>query len=65
MNKHQVNGRIEQSTGKLKELAGKVVGNESLEAEGLAEQAKGKLQASYGDTKEKTKDTVKKAIDKL
>jgi uncharacterized protein YjbJ (UPF0337 family) len=65
MNKHQVSGRVDQSTGKIKELAGKLVGNENLEAEGLAEQAKGKLQASYGDTKEKAKDKVKKAIDSL
>lgn len=65
MNKHQVEGRVDQSTGKVKELAGKAVGNDRLQSEGLADQAKGKVQAGYGDTKENIKDGAKKAIDKL
>ncbi|RYX90871.1 MAG: CsbD family protein [Comamonadaceae bacterium] len=65
MNKHQVEGRVDQSTGKVKEIAGRVVGNERLEAEGQLDQAKGKAQATYGDTKESAKDKAKDAIDKL
>jgi len=65
MNKHQVEGRVDQAAGKTKEVAGRVVGNERLEAEGLADQAKGKLQSDYGDGKESVKDAAKKAIDKL
>ncbi len=65
MNKDQVKGRVEQSTGKLKEAAGQLVGNDRLEAEGKAEKIKGKVQAGYGDAKESAKDKVKKAIDKL
>ena len=65
MNKHQVEGRVDQAAGKLKEVAGRVVGNEELEAKGLADQAKGKVQSTYGDAKEDAKDSAKKVIDKL
>ena len=65
MNKDQVEGRMDQTTGKVKEIAGKVVGNEHLQGEGLADQAKGKVQAGYGDAKETVKDGISKAIDKL
>ena len=65
MNKDQIEGRIDQSMGKVKEAAGKLVGNEKLQAEGLSEQAKGKVQTVYGDTKEDAKDAAKRVIDKL
>jgi uncharacterized protein YjbJ (UPF0337 family) len=65
MNKHQVEGRVDQAKGKVKEVAGRVVGNESLEAEGLADQVKGKTQSGYGDAKEGVKDAARNAIDKL
>lgn len=59
MNKDQVNGRLEQAKGSVKEAAGKVVGNTKLESEGQADKASGKAQATYGDVKEKVKDTAK------
>ena len=65
MNKDQVKGRVEQSSGKIKELAGKLVGNSKMRTEGTAELVKGKVQAGYGDAKENAKDTAKKAINKL
>jgi len=61
MNKDQVKGRVEQSTGKVKEVTGKLVGNDRLRTEGMVGQVKGKVQAGYGDAKDK----AKKAIDKL
>lgn len=65
MNKHQVEGRVDQATGKAKEVAGRAVGNEELEGEGLADQLKGKTQAGYGDAKENAKDSAKKIIDRV
>lgn len=65
MNKDQVGGRVDQSIGKVKEAAGKLVGNERLQAEGLAEQVKGKVQTVFGDSKEHAKDKAKKIIDKM
>ena len=65
MNKDQVTGRVDQARGKVKEVAGKVVGNDRLEAEGRAEKAKGKLQTVFGDAKEDVKDKVKKLIHRI
>ena len=52
----KANNTAEQAKGKLKESAGKVTGNESLEAEGHADQAKGNLKQAG----EKVKDAFKK-----
>jgi uncharacterized protein YjbJ (UPF0337 family) len=61
MNKDQVKGRAEDVKGKVKEAAGKAVGNDRLAAEGQVDQVAGKTQAKVGDAKE----SVKKTIDKL
>ncbi|WP_328679822.1 CsbD family protein [Streptomyces sp. NBC_01261] len=45
----------EQAKGKVKKIVGGAVGNESLEAEGRAEETKGDLRAA----KEKAKDAIK------
>ncbi|WP_073918429.1 CsbD family protein [Streptomyces sp. CB00455] len=47
--------KVEQAEGKLKETAGRAVGNERLTAEGRAEQAKGDARQA----KEKMKDIFK------
>ena len=59
MNKDQVKGRVEDVKGKIKEATGKVVGNERLRGEGIADQVAGKSQATYGDAKEKVRDAAK------
>ncbi|ATW53017.1 CsbD family protein [Streptomyces xantholiticus] len=46
---------MEQAKGKVKEAAGRTVGNERLEAEGRAEQAKGDARQA----KEKAKDVFR------
>jgi uncharacterized protein YjbJ (UPF0337 family) len=51
MNKDQIKGQIEAVKGKVKEVAGNIVGNKSLEAEGLAQKTVGKIQAGLGDIK--------------
>ena len=61
MNNDQVKGRVEQAKGSVKEAAGKAVGNPNLRDEGSADKTAGKVQAGFGDAKEK----VKKGIDKL
>jgi uncharacterized protein YjbJ (UPF0337 family) len=60
MNKDQVKGRAEEVKGKIKEAAGKTVGNDRLEAEGKVDQLTGKVKAGYGDAKEKVKDAIDK-----
>jgi uncharacterized protein YjbJ (UPF0337 family) len=58
MNKDQVNGRATEAKGDIKEAAGKLVGNQKLQGEGLVDQAKGKAQAGLGDAKEKVKNAI-------
>ena len=65
MNKDQVEGRVEQAKGHVKDAVGNVTGNRQMEAEGEADQVAGKTQAGYGDTKEKAKDSAKDLIDKV
>lgn len=55
MNKDQVKGRVKVATGRIRTAAGKAVGDKSMEGKGRVEQAKGKVQASYGDLKHKVR----------
>ncbi len=50
-NQDKVEGAGKNLKGKIKEGAGKAVGNERLEAKGRAEQAAGKAQKKTGDVK--------------
>ena len=55
MHKDEMKGAAKDAKGSVKEAAGKVTGNERLEAEGVADQAAGKVQKGFGDIKEKVK----------
>jgi uncharacterized protein YjbJ (UPF0337 family) len=59
-NKDQVEGRINEAKGTVKELAGKAVGNDRLRAKGAVQKVVGKAQAKFGDVKEDVKDEAKK-----
>lgn len=58
MNKDQIKGRATEAKGKVKEVAGKLVGNERLEAEGKVDKIAGKVQARFGDIKKDVKDSL-------
>ena len=51
INKYQVKGRVEEVKGSIKEAAGKVVGDATLEAKGNIQKNLGKVQAKVGDIK--------------
>ena len=51
MNKQQVKGRVDEAKGKIKEVAGHVVGNKDLEAKGNIQKNVGKVEAGLGDLK--------------
>ncbi len=55
MSTKHVEGHLKEAEGKVKEVAGKLVGNESLEAKGKAEKIAGKHQAARADLKEDIK----------
>ena len=65
MNKDQVKGTAKDIGGKVQEEAGKLVGSEKTEAKGLKNQAEGKVQKGFGNAKEKVKDALDDAEDKL
>ncbi|AUB85092.1 CsbD family protein [Candidatus Thiodictyon syntrophicum] len=58
MNKEQVTSRYEEAKGAVKEVAGRVVGNDDLEAEGIVQKNLGKVEAGVADLRE----DIKKAI---
>jgi uncharacterized protein YjbJ (UPF0337 family) len=60
-NKDQVKGRVKESEGSIKEIAGKLVGNETLEAKGKVQKTLGQAQAKFGDVKQDMKDSKKGA----
>ena len=49
MNKDQIKGRIEKAIGRVKEAAGNIFGNKTLERKGKIGKAHGSVQAGYGD----------------
>lgn len=53
-------GSLKQTGGKLKEGAGKLLGDEKLKAEGQADQGEGKLQNAWGSMKDKAREVVGK-----
>jgi uncharacterized protein YjbJ (UPF0337 family) len=51
MNKDQVKGRVEKAKGKVKEVAGNIIGNEDMELDGNIQKNVGKVKAGFGDLK--------------
>ena len=51
MNTKHVKGHVKEAEGKIKEVTGKLVGNEKLEAKGKAEKLSGKHEAARADLK--------------
>ncbi len=62
MNKQNVKGALNQVKGVVKEEVGHMTGNKTLEAEGIVDRVKGKIQEGYGDLKDKVKDKLDHAM---
>lgn len=65
MNKTKVKGKANKIVGAARERAGRAIGSDRVEADGLAQESKGQTQTAVGDLKDKAghvKDRVKKAI---
>jgi uncharacterized protein YjbJ (UPF0337 family) len=58
MNKDRIQGSLEQAKGKVKEVAGKAIGDAKLETEGKTQQVAGKVQNAVGGFKDAVKDAV-------
>ncbi|MCQ8278462.1 CsbD family protein [Acetobacteraceae bacterium KSS8] len=59
MDKNRLDGVAHQVKGTLKDVAGKITGNERLQAEGKAEKAAGNVQEGYGKGKDALRDIAK------
>jgi uncharacterized protein YjbJ (UPF0337 family) len=59
MDKDRVEGAGKQAKGAVKDAAGKLVGNERLQAEGKADKVEGKVQQKAGEAKDKLRDAAK------
>lgn len=59
MNKDQVEGRLEETKGKVKEVAGKILDDKEMEIKGGIEKNLGKAQAGLGDAKEDIKSSIR------
>ena len=59
MHKDQLKGGAKDAMGAAKKTIGRATGNDRLEAEGMAEQAAGKVQKTFGDAKEAVRDALK------
>ena len=55
MDKDRVEGSAKGIVGKIKEVAGKVLGDAKLESEGKADQVAGKVQNAIGGVKDTLK----------
>ena len=64
MDKNRIIGAGKELSGTIKETAGKLTGNERLEAEGKVETAIGQGQAALGAMTDKVHDAVKDAAAK-
>jgi uncharacterized protein YjbJ (UPF0337 family) len=58
-NENQMEGKLEQARGTVKENLGDAIGNEQMEREGEMDQAKGHVREGVGDIQ----DTVDRAAD--
>jgi uncharacterized protein YjbJ (UPF0337 family) len=59
INKDQVQGRVEEAKGAIKEATGKLVGDETLEAKGNIQKNLGKVQETLGNVKQDVKASLK------
>jgi uncharacterized protein YjbJ (UPF0337 family) len=60
MDKDRVAGTAKQAKGSVKQMAGKVLGDNKLQAEGTADKLAGKAQNAVGSVKDAVRDATKK-----
>ncbi len=58
-NRDEVDGKIDQAKGTVKENVGRAIGDRDMETEGAADRASGNVQEGYGETKRKVGDAIK------
>jgi uncharacterized protein YjbJ (UPF0337 family) len=59
MDKNRIEGAAKELKGTIKEAAGKLTGNDKLEAEGKADKVAGNAQSAVGKGKDAVRDALK------
>ena len=57
-NRDEMEGKLDQAKGSVKETVGRAVDDRDLEAEGSADRAGGKVQEGFGTAKRKVGETI-------
>ncbi|MDP1729907.1 MAG: CsbD family protein [Devosia sp.] len=60
MDKDRIEGAGKQVKGAIKDAAGKITGDRTLQAEGKADKMVGKVQSEVGKAKDAVRDAVRK-----
>lgn len=60
MDSDRIKGKADDMAGRVKRQVGEWTGDKETEAEGAAQQVKGKVENAWGKTKDAVKDAVKK-----
>jgi uncharacterized protein YjbJ (UPF0337 family) len=60
MDKDRIAGAAKEVKGAVKDAAGKVTGNDKLQAEGKMDKAEGQVQTEVGKAKDAVRDAVKR-----
>ena len=58
-NNDEVEGKLDQAKGAVKENVGRAIGDRDMETEGAVDRASGNVQEGYGETKRKVGDAIK------
>ena len=64
-NRDEMEGKVDQASGAIKDKVGEVSGNERLETEGEAQRAGGNVQEGFGTARRKVGETINDIGDKI
>jgi uncharacterized protein YjbJ (UPF0337 family) len=64
-NKDELQGRVDQIKGNVKQGVGELTGDQRLRDEGAADEAAGEVRETVGTAKRKVADTVRKIGDRI
>ena len=65
MNKDELNGKVDQLKGKIKEHVGNATDDDQLRGEGVADQAAGKVEEGFGKARRKVGDALHEVAHKI
>ena len=63
MDRDEMKGKMEKATGYVKEKAGEITDDPTLEAEGKIDRASGAVRESFGKAKRKVKEGIEEIAD--